>query len=92
MGIQDIFIWIVLIYIADMAAARTRLWWSNRRKPKIQTCDYCHEPLKIFRTRDKKYWLCWDCRKAYYETQRRKRKEERRLKQEQAANIESETV
>ena len=88
-NVKDILIWIVLIYIADLASMHTRDWWINRKKPRIQTCDFCHEPLKIFRTRDKQHWLCSDCRKAYYETKRRAKREQRRAEQEQRTAEES---
>ena len=86
MNAYEILIWIVMIYIADLAAAQTRDWWMNRKKPRIQTCDKCDEPIKVYRTKDKLYWLCTTCRKAYYETQRR---EKRRIEQEQKSATET---
>lgn len=70
----ELILWISLIFVADLAAQLIYDWWKRSKKPPIKTCDFCNEPTKIYRTKDKKYWLCRTCRQAYYATKRLERR------------------
>ena len=57
---------VITIFIACLAAdICMRLFDKLRNKRLDIGCDYCEEARKLYKSKDKKFWLCKDCLNQY---------------------------
>lgn len=57
---------IIEIFVACLMVELLFRWIDKRVNRKLDIgCDYCEEPKKIYRTPDKRFYLCKGCMDAY---------------------------
>jgi hypothetical protein len=73
MIMSNIFTWlgsflmeIVAVAIAIEITNQWSKYWEKKHKLDL-SCDSCHKPLKLRKTKDNLYYLCYKCTKLYRE-------------------------